>query len=287
MESKDIIIYKTQDSDISINVLVENDSVWLTQSQMGLLFGKDRRTIGDHVKNVFKEGELEEKVSCRNFRHDTQHGAMIGKTKTSYTNLYNLDVIISVGYRVKSKKGTQFRIWANSVLKDYLLRGYAINQRFEQIDNKLFQHEQQLLEQQKQIEFIVQTELPPKEGIFCNGQIFDAYIFAADLIKSAKKTIILIDNYIDESVLLLLSKRQAGVRADIFTKQTSEQLQLDLTKHNAQYEPINISETNSYHDRFLIIDDVVYHIGASLKDLAKKLFAFSKMGIKYTDILKN
>ena len=125
----EIILYQTKDSDITIDVFVGNDTVWLTQAQMSMLFGKGRTTITEHIKNVFSEGELEEKVSCRKFRHDTQHGAMTGKTKTSYTNFYNLDVIISVGYRVKSLQGTQFRIWANKILKDYILKGYAINDK--------------------------------------------------------------------------------------------------------------------------------------------------------------
>jgi len=287
MDSKDIIIYKTQEGDISISVLVENDTVWLTQSQMGLLFGKDRRTIGDHIRNVFKEGELEVEVVCRNFRHTTQHGAISGKTQTASTNLYNLDVIISVGYRVKSPRGTQFRIWANRVLKDYLLRGYAINQRFEQIDNKLSQHEQQLFEHQKQIDFIVRTELPPKEGIFYNGQIFDAYKFVSNLIELAKKEIIVMDNYVDVSVLTLLLKRKDNVKATIYTKKVSDTLQLDLQRHNTQYPEIFIEEKPNIHDRFLLIDNDLYHIGASLKDLGRKLFAFSKMEMKASELLKN
>ncbi|MDR0560431.1 MAG: virulence RhuM family protein [Prevotellaceae bacterium] len=287
INNKDFVIYKTRDSEVSINVLVENESVWLTQSQMGMLFGKGRNTINEHIKNVFAEGELDEKVSCRKFRHDTPHGAMSGKTKTSYTNLYNLDVIISVGYRVKSQQGTQFRIWANSVLKEYILKGYAIHQRFEQIDNKLSQHEQKLLEHQKQIDFIVRTEILLKEGVFYNGQIFDAYKFVSDLIETAKKEIVVIDNYADASVLTLLSKRKNGVKATLFTRKISETLQLDLQRHNAQYPEIFIAEKTNIHDRFLLIDNDLYHIGASLKDLGKKLFAFNKMEMTASELLIN
>ena len=280
MNKGEIILYKTKDCDISIDVLIENETVWLTQSQMGTLFGRNRTVINRHIHNVFEEGELDEKVSCANFAHDTPHGVIEGKTKTSYTNLYNLDVIISVGYRVKSQRGTEFRQWANRILKNYLLKGYVVNQRIERLEHKIVEHDQKF-------DLLIKTSLPPKEGIFYDSQIFDAYVFASDLIKSAKKSIVLLDNYIDESVLLLLSKRQSDVSAKIYTKQISPQLQLDLTKHNAQYEPVSIYESDSFHDRFLLIDDTVYHIGASLKDLGRKLFAFSKMEITTKEILKN
>jgi hypothetical protein len=209
-----------------------------------------------------------------------------GRLVERQIDYYNLDVIISVGYRVKSKQGTKFRQWANSVLKEYLLRGYAINQRFAQIDDTLFQHKQMLLEHQKQIDFIVRTELPPKEGIFYNGQIFDAFVFVADLIKMAKKEIILIDNYLNENVLALLSKRNEGVKATIFTADAAK-IQPDLIIHNAQYPEIFIEEKPNIHDRFLLIDNDIYHIGASFKDLGKKLFAFNKMEIQANELLKN
>ena len=275
----EIILYQP-DNSVRLDVLVDSETVWLTQAQMVTLFGRDQSVISKHISNIFKEGELDKNSVYAKFAYTATDG------KTYFVDYYCLDVIISVGYRVKSVQGTLFRQWANKVLKEYLLRGYAINQRFEQIDNKLLQHEHKLLEHQKQIDFIVRTELPPKEGVFFEGQIFDAYVFVSDLIKSAKKSIVLIDNYIDETVLLLLSKRAKKVSAEIQTKQISKQIQLDLRKHNAQYEPINIYEAKNFHDRFLIIDDTVYHIGASLKDLGKKLFAFSKMGLKREDILK-
>ena len=272
MNKGEIILFQSQDKETNLDVVVENESVWLSQAQMVMLFERDKSVISRHIKNIFEEGELFQNSVVANFATTAADG------KIYFVEHYNLDVIISVGYRVKSQKGTQFRIWANRVLKDYILKGYAIHERFERLEYRV-------AETENKIDFFVKTALPPVQGIFFEGQIFDAYIFVADLIKSAKKNIILIDNYIDESVLLMLSKRQAKVNAEIFTKQISEQLQLDLTKHNAQYEPINISTTDSYHDRFLIIDDVVYHIGASLKDLGKKLFAFSKMEIKANQLL--
>ncbi|MDR1756353.1 MAG: virulence RhuM family protein [Culturomica sp.] len=273
----EMILYRPNDV-VQLEVRIDHETVWLTQAQMVLLFGRDQSVISKHIGNVFKEKELDAESNMQNL-HITNIDRPV--------SFYSLDVIISVGYRVKSVQGTLFRQWANRVLKEYLLRGYAINRRFEQIDNTLSRHEQQLSEHQKQIDFVVRTALPPKEGIFFEGQIFDAYLFVSDLIKSAKKTILLLDNYIDETVLLLLSKRQAKVGATIYTKQISAQLQLDLTKHNAQYTPITINESTVFHDRFLLIDTAVYHLGASLKDLGKKLFAFSKMEIMPAELLKN
>jgi len=195
--------------------------------------------------------------------------------------LYSLDVIISVGYRIKSQRGTQFRIWANRILKDYLLKGYAVNQRIDRLERKIVEHDQKF-------DLLIKTALLPAEGIFFEGQIFDAYAFVADLVKSAKRSLVLLlDNYVDESVLLLLAKRLSGVKADIYTRKLSQQLQLDLAKHNTQYESVTISQSSTFHDRFLLVDDTVYHIGASLKDLEKKLFAFSKMEIKPAEFLKN
>jgi len=278
MEIKNEIVIYQPDNTFQLEVMLENETVWLTQAQMVTLFGREQSVISKHIRNVFKEQELNIESNMQ-ILHITNIDRPI--------SFYSLDVIISVGYRVKSVQGTLFRIWANRVLKDYLLRGYAINQRFEQIDNKLSQHEQQLVEQQKQIDFIVRTELPPKEGIFYNGQIFDAYKFVSDLIESAKKEIIVIDNYLDVSVLTLLSKRKENVKATIYTKEISDTLQLDLQRHNAQYTEIFIEKKPNIHDRFLLIDNDLYHIGASLKDLGKKLFAFSKMEMKANELLKN
>ena len=256
----EIILYQPDDS-IQLEVMVQDETVWLTQAQMVLLFERDRSVITKHINNVFIEGELEEKSNVH-FLHIANSDRPV--------KVYNLDVIISVGYRVKSKQGTRFRQWATPVIKDYLLRGYAINQRFERLEYRMAETEQK-------VDFLVKTESQPREGIFFDGQVFDAYVFVADLIKSAKKSVILIDNYLDESVLLLLSKRAKGVKATAFTAHISPQLQLDLKKHNAQYPPIYINVFTRSHDRFLIIDKDVYLIGASLKDLGKKWFAFSRM----------
>ena len=188
--------------------------------------------------------------------------------------------IISVGYRVKSKRGVEFRKWANSVLKEYLLKGYAVNQRFERLEQRVSRTEEK-------IEFFVRTSLPPVEGVFFDGQIYDAYELASRLVKSARSRIILIDNYIDETVLTLLDKREAGVTAEIYTHQPNAQLKLDIERHNSQYAPIPVHVLTRSHDRFLCIDDTVYHIGASLKDLGKKWFAFSRMELKTKTLTAN
>ena len=272
----EIILYQP-DNSIRLEVRMEEETVWLTQAQMAMLFETSRNNITLHIKNIFKEGELEETVVCKDFLLTAADG------KKYKTKLYNLDVIISVGYRVKSKWGTRFRIWANKVLKEYLLRGYAINQHIQsieqRIDRQLQEHSERIHDLEDKVGLFIRTALPPVEGIFFDGQIFDAYTFASELIRSAQRRIILIDNYIDDSVLLMLAKRVDGVTAEIVTRRITETLSLDVERHNLQYPPVTTRECDRFHDRFLIIDDTVYHLGASLKDLGKKLFAFSRMEI--------
>ena len=253
MNTGEIILYQP-DSTVQLEVRLEQETVWLSQAQMAQLFQRDRTVIGRHIKNIFKEGELNPSVVCANFAHTTPHGAIQDKWQNNEIVMYNLDVIISVGYRVKSLRGTQFRIWATQTLKNYLLHGYAVTQRIENLERRVEEHD-------RQIGFFVRTSLPPVEGVFYDGQIFDAYVFAANLIKSAEISIVLIDNYVDESVLTMLSKRAAGVSARVITRRIPEALQLDLTKHNQQYAPIVIEESPRYHDRFLIVDHTVYHLG--------------------------
>ena len=281
-QKNEIILYQPDDL-VRLEVRMEGETVWLNRQQMSLLFGRDVKTIGKHISNALKE-ELSTFPVVANFATTAIDG------KTYQVRYYNLDMILSVGYRVKSSRGIEFRRWANHILKDYLLKGYSINQRLSdvetRIDNKLMRHEQRLDQIDQKIDFFVRTSLPPVEGIFFDGQIFDAYAFVSDLIRSAHKDIILIDNYVDESVLILLDKRQQSINAAIYSGHISKQLQLDIQCHNAQYPPIEIHTCNNVHDRFLIIDNVVYHIGASLKDLGKKLFAFSKMAIPSETLLQ-
>ena len=274
MENQGEIILYQPDNEVKLEVRLEEETVWLTQAQMAELFQTSKQNVSLHTNNIFKEKELSPDSVVKESLTTATDGK---KYRVKY---YNLDVIISVGYRVKSIRGTQFRQWANKVLKDYLLRGHAINYRLEQIDTRLQKHERQIEYLTDKVDFFVRTSLPPVEGIFHDGQIFDAYKFATDLIRSAKTSLLLIDNYVDESVLLMLSKRNAGVKADIYTQAVSRQLQLDVQKHNSQYPPIGIHTYRKCHDRFLIIDGTdIYHIGASLKDLGKKMFAFSRLEI--------
>ena len=272
----EIILYQP-DNEVRLEVRLEDETVWLTQAQMAELFQTSKQNVSLHTNNIFKEGELMPEATVKDSLTVRIEGGRAVKRKMTW---YNLDVIISVGYRVKSVRGTQFRQWASKVLKEYLLKGHVINYRLERMDTRLTKHERQIEYLTDKVDFFVRTSLPPVEGVFYDGQIFDAYKFAADLIRSAKKSILLIDNYIDESVLLMLSKRNAGVEADIYTHIVNRQLQLDLQKHNSQYPPIGINTCRKCHDRFLVIDGAeVWHIGASLKDLGRKMFAFSRLGI--------
>lgn len=261
----EVAIYNPDDS-IRLEVRLENETVWLNRAQISLLFDRDVKTIGKHINSALAE-ELKGVPTVAKFATLQQEGDRWVRRPKEY---YNLDMILSIGYRVKSSRGIAFRRWANTVLKEYLLRGYTINPRLEQLERRVAKTEEK-------IDFFVRAALPPVEGVFFDGQIFDAYEFASKLIKSAKKEIVLIDNYVDETVLTMLDKRVSTVKATIYTKQISAQLQLDINRHNAQYPPIDVQAFNKAHDRFLIVDDKVYHIGASLKDLGKKWFAFSLM----------
>ena len=276
MEQGEIILYQPDEA-VKLEVRLEDETVWLTQEQIADLIGTKRPAITKHLNNIYKSGELDIDSTCSILEHMGNDGKQRYTTK-----YYNLDAILSIGYRVNSKNATLFRKWANSVLKDYLLKGYSINKRLSELERTVAQHTEK-------IDFFVRTALPPVEGIFYNGQIFDAYKFATDLVKSARRSIVLIDNYVDETVLLMLSKRSVGVSATIYTQRITQQLQLDLDRHNSQYPPIDIRTYRDSHDRFLIVDETdVYHIGASLKDLGKKMFAFSKLDIPaavITDLL--
>ena len=270
----EIVMYQP-DETIRLEVRVEDETVWLTQQQMAELFLTTKQNVSLHVNNIFREDELTENSVVKESLTTARDG------KRYKTKVYNLDVIISVGYRVKSKRGTKFRQWANRVLKEYIIRGYALNQQVraleERMENKFTNYDTKISEIQGKIDFFVRSSLPPVEGIFYDGQIFDAYAQIISLIKQAKQSIILIDNYINVDTLTMLSNRSSGVTATIYTRQLNQQQQLDLQRHNQQYPPIDIHTTQRNHDRFLIIDDVVYLFGASLKDAGKKLFAYIKM----------
>ena len=276
MENRgEVILYQPDsEGEVKLEVRLEDETVWLTQEQIAILFGTKRPAITKHLNNIYNSGELDPESTCSILEHMGNDG------KQKYvTKFYNLDAILSVGYRVNSRNAALFRRWANSVLKEYLMKGYSVNQRLNQLEQRVSRTEEK-------IDFFVITSLPPVEGIFHDGQIFDAYKFAADLIRSAKKSILLIDNYVDESVLLMLFFFNDTATTEIYTQTVSHQLQLDLQKHNSQYPPIGIHIYRKCHDRFLIIDcEEVWHIGASLKDLGKKMFAFSRLNIPAVTVM--
>ena len=280
----EIVVYQP-DEITRLEVMVENETVWLTQAHLAQLFGVNQPAISKHIRNIYSSGELspEDTYSILEYMGND------GKQKYSL-KYYNLDMILSVGYRINSKNAISFRRWANTILKEYLLKGYHINNRLDALEDKIerrmSEHDKRLDAHEQKIDFFVRTSLPPHQGIFYDGQIFDAYTFINDRIREATTRIILIDNYINDSVLTILSKRADKVAATIYTKKPSAQLQLDIQKHNAQYTPIDIITFDCSHDRFLCIDETVYHLGASIKDLGKKWFAFNRMEMPASELLQ-
>ena len=270
----EIILYQPNEM-VSLEVRLDEETVWLTQQQIAELFGVNQPAISKHLRNIFNEGELQEKSVYSILEYTAKDG------KKYKTHFYNLDAILSVGYRVNSRNATLFRQWANKVLKEYLLRGYSINQRFERLEQRVTQTE-------NKIDFFVRTSLPPVEGLMHEGQIFDARVCVENLIKQAKQEVIMIDGYVDAATFEILDVRQKGVSATIYTERIGESLLRVKELHDSQY-PDKIIRLEKYaenfHDRFLIIDDVVYHFGASFKDLGNRLFAFNKMGLDKNLIL--
>ena len=297
--TNEIVLYQPNEQ-MSLEVKLENETVWLNRQQLSILFDRDVKTIGKHINNALKEELYPVVAKSTTTGNDSTSNATVAKFAIvqkegnreviRQVEFYSLDVILSVGYRVKSSRGIEFRRWANQVLKDYMLKGYAINQQMlameERIGRQLQDHTIQIHNLQEKVNFFVRTNLPPHQGIFYDGQIFDAYSFINDRIREATTRIILIDNYIDDSVLTILSKRADKVTATVYTKKTTAQLQLDIQKHNAQYPPISVIEFDRSHDRFLCIDEIVYHLGASIKDLGKKWFAFNRMEMPTTELLQ-
>ena len=276
MHDKNEIILYQPDETVKLEVRMEDETVWLTQHQMADLFETSPQNITIHIRNLYNEGELDTNPTCKESLQVRMEGNRKIKRVQKY---YNLDVIISVGYRVKSLRGTQFRQWANRVLKEYLLKGYSANQRIERLEHRM-------TEAEDKIDFFVRTSLPPVEGIFYDGNMLEPFAFVNKLIRSAQERIVLIDNYVDETILLRLAERKENVHAKIYTQRTSPSFNVALARHNDQYEPINLSIFTQSHDRFLIIDRDVYHIGASIKDLGKKWFAFCKMELQADEIME-
>ena len=277
------VIFYQPDNTMRLEVRLEDETVWLTQQQMVTLFQSSKANVSEHIRNIYDQGELEQEATVRNFRTVRKEGnRMVNRTLT----YYNLDTIISVGFRVNTKRGIMFRQWANRTLKEYLLRGYAFHQqmiamqrqidvRLEEQNERLSVVENHLHEHDQKFDMIVKTPELPNEGVFFDGQIFDAFKLVMQLIKSAEHRIILIDNYINEDILTMFDQRANGVTACIYTARIDSAMQLAIQRHDAQYDPIPVNVFRMSHDRWLIIDDKVYHFGASLKDLGKKWFGVS------------
>ena len=277
MAENQIVVYQPNET-MRLDVRLEDETVWLTQEQIASLFGTKRPAITKHLSNIYKSGELEREGTCSILEHMGNDG------RQSYrTMFYNLDAILSVGYRVNSRYATLFRRWATQVLKAYLLKGYALNARLNQledkVDRRLAKHDQQIVELTEKVDFFVQTSQPPVRGVFYSGQVFDAHIFAAKFILSAKKSILLIDSWVDVMTLELLAKKAKGVTVEIVTSRRGNKISTsDAAKFNTQHGGLTITVSKNFHDRFLVIDDkTLYLVGASLKDLGWKCFAFTEL----------
>ena len=276
----ELMLYRSDTLNESIEVKIEDDSVWLSQQQMSSLFKQTKQNISLHINNCFKENELDKNATVKDYLTVQNEG---GRKVNRRIEFYNLDVIISVGYRVKSVQGTHFRMWANRILKDYLLKGYSLNNRM----NRLEDNVESIAKKVNEIDLQIQSASLPNQGVFFDGQVFDAYMLASRIIRSAEKQIILIDNYIDASTLTHLYKKKLSVNVVLLSKSLTKKISLDLAKANQQYGEIKWIRFDRSHDRFLIIDgNKIYHLGASLKDLGKKWFAFSELNaITMSEIL--
>ena len=288
-EKGEIVLYQPDDN-VRLEVRLQDDTVWLTQLQMAELFKSTKQNISLHLNNIFREGELAKNSVVKECLTTASDG------KNYRTKYYNLDVIISVGYRVKSSVGTRFRQWANAVLKDYLLRGYAVHQqvmalqqinlRIDAQNDRIARIEDALDQQQQQLDFVVRANEKPEELLIPTGCVWDAYMFVCDLIRSARKQLVLIDNFVDDRVLTMLDKRNTGVAATVYTRYT-KQITLDFEKHNKQYEPINyVQMPHAVHDRYLIVDDDVWLLGTSVKDMGRGLCTIIKVGFKPEEVLR-
>jgi hypothetical protein len=273
----EIVLYRPNELAEHIEVRIDDENVWLNRQQIAVLFDRDVKTVGRHIANVLQE-ELAGLSVVAKFATTASDG------KVYQTEHYNLDMIISIGYRVKSKRGIQFRMWANQILKDYLLKGYVFNNRMNRLEDNM----EDLRNKMNEIDLQIKTHSLPTQGVFFDGQVFDAYELASKIIRSAKQNIVLIDNYIDENTLTHLTKKQEGVKVLLLSNSSGKQLTLDIQKVNQQYGGFELKAFNSSHDRFLIIDNKeVYHLGASLKDLGKRWFAFSLMEAQSVESIMN
>ena len=268
-EKNEIIVYQPEGGEFHIEVRVENETVWLTQAQMAELFNSTRNNITLHIKNIFQEHELDANSVCK------ESLLTAGDGKNYKTKIYNLDVIISVGYRVKSIQGTRFRQWANQVLKEHMLKGFSVNQRLISHENRLENLDSRVIYLEKQVDFFVKTNLPPSEGLLPAHAHWSGYEFAVQLVRSAKKELIIIDPFANDMVLSLMAKRAKGVNATIYSARITHAMREEEARLNRQFPTVRLENMREVHDRFVIVDDVVYHVGASFKDLGNQMTAFS------------
>ncbi|WP_407456168.1 RhuM family protein [Fibrobacter sp.] len=272
----EIVLFETDDKEVTLSVPMDGDTVWLTQAQMAELFGTVPQNITVHIKKVYDEGELEKNSTCKEYLQVASEGSRKVKRTLKF---YNLDVIISVGYRVKSIQGTRFRQWANSVLKEHMLKGFSVNQRLVAHENKLENIDSRVIYLEKQVDFFVKANLPPKEGILQAKAFWSGYEFAVQLVRSAKQEIVIIDPFADDMSLSLMPKRNPGVNAIIYSARINQTMKAECERLNRQRPPVELRTMREVHDRFIVVDETVYHIGASIKDLGNKLTAFSVLSL--------
>ncbi len=268
-EKNEIIVYQPEGGEFHIEVRVENETVWLTQAQMAELFNSTRNNVTLHIKNIFQENELDAKSVCKESLLTANDG------KKYRTKIYNLDVIISVGYRVKSIQGTRFRQWANQVLKEHMLKGFSVNQRLVSHENRLENLDSRVIYLEKQVDFFVKANLPPSEGLLPAHSLWSGYEFAVQLVRSAKKELVIIDPFANDMVLSLMAKRAEGVNAVIYSARITHAMREEEARLNRQFPTVHLENMREVHDRFVIVDDVVYHVEASFKDLGNQMTAFS------------
>lgn len=291
-QKNEIVVYQPSET-LRLEVRLQDESIWLPQQKIADLFGVKKAAISKHLKNIFATGELHEELVVSKMETTTRHGAIDGKVQHHLINFYNLDVIIAVGYRVNSLQATKFRIWATQVLKRYILNGVAVDDRrylalSGEMDRRLASHDRRIVELEEKVDYFVQTTLPPKEKVLCDGQMLDAQFELTRIVKTARHRIVLIDNYIDERTLLLLGNRRVKVDCTVYTlKPNSPKLAPALANYAKQYPslPITVKGCQKSHDRFLVIGNTVWHIGASLKDAGSALFALMKMELDPSVIL--
>ena len=268
-DKNEIIVYQPEGGEFHIEVRVENETVWLTQAQMAELFNSTRNNVTLHIKNIFQEHELDANSVCKESLLTANDG------KKYKTKIYNLDVIISVGYRVKSIQGTRFRQWANQVLKEHMLKGFSVNQRLVSHENRLEDLDSRVIYLERQVDFFVKANLPPSEGLLPAHAHWSGYEFAVQLVRSAKKELFIIDPYANDMVLSLMAKRAQGVDATIYSARITRTMREEEARLNRQFPTVRLENMREVHDRFVIVDDVIYHVGASLKDLGNQMTAFS------------